>query len=232
MKDERGPMTNHTLNSDPSDATEHAHRSRSEQLPAYATAIALGALPQPGYSDLAAHLEACAACRADLEELLALTIPAYAGQVEPAPAYPQPDLSFLDRRAPAPGAHGQPCWIDAAGRLVIAFSASLLETLRRPSPAGALRGQLLFRYVQEPKTLQDLQVTIEVFLEDPTRGLGRVQVSVDVPGHGPLDQAGCRVILRVDENIWQAETDETGCAVFAPFPLDALPRLRVEITPP
>jgi hypothetical protein len=54
---------------------------------------------------------------------------------------------------------------------------------------------------------------------------------VDVPSQGPLNQAGSHVVLRADDQTWQAATDEAGCADFAPVPLSALSRLRVTITP-
>jgi hypothetical protein len=115
---------------------------------------------------------------------------------------------------------------------VVRFSAAMLEGLRPRALVGAMRGQLVLRYVQDPATTADLGVTIEVYAEDLARTVGRVRVGVDVPGRDPLDMAGSRVVLRTDRDEWQAETDETGGVDFAPVPLAALPSLRVEITPP
>ena len=201
-------------------------------LAEYATVAALGRAPEMIYPRVAAHLATCAACRADMEELLALTEASFAGQVAAAPGYPPVDLSFLSM--PAPTAPQRPWFTDALGRLTVLFSEPLLKLLRPPALAGATRTaqeQLLYRYVQEPGSLQDLDVTIEAYIVDPARGLGRVRVGVDVPSRGPLDQAGSQVVLRAGDAIWQDETDELGSVDFAPFPLESLPRLRVEITP-
>lgn len=200
-----------------------------ELLPEYAAQLALGKHPEELYRQVAEHLQQCEACRAELNELLDLTIAAYTGQVEPAASYPQADLSFLyQESARVPD---RPWLIDALGRLVITFSEGLLATAGRPSLAGAARGQLLYRYVQDPESVHDLAVTIEVFADERARDVGRVQVVVDVPSRGPLDQTGSQVVLRFGDAFQQGETDESGCVSFAPVPLAALPRLRVEVLP-
>ena len=222
---------------EPGEARERAHQAILDRLPEYATAAALGTPPEDRYPDVAAHLAGCAACRAELEELLALTVPAYAGEVEAAPTYPRPDLSFLGAPAGRPGAVRAPhqpeqSWLlDAAGRLVIAFSQGLLDRLRQPALAGAARGRLLYRYAREAGAADDLEVTIEVFAEDPARDLGRVRVCVEAAGRDPLDQAGNRVELRAGSLACHGETDETGEVAFPALPLAALPGLRVEIAP-
>jgi hypothetical protein len=222
-------MDSRDLNDENPGSAEQAHQAMRELLPACATATALGGIPQAIAPELLAHLAICAVCRAELDELSLLTIEAYGGQVAAAPVYPQPDLAFLP--APAVNSREHPWLLDQLGRLVVKFSEALIEALAPRSLAGATRGQFLYRYVQEPGSVRDLEVTIEVFAEDAARGLGRVRVSVDVPSHGPLDQSGSQVVVRADEAAWQGETDETGCVDIAPIPLAAMPRLRVEITP-
>jgi hypothetical protein len=201
-----------------------AHPIR-QRLPEYATAAALGQAADSIYPTIAAHLAGCAACRAELAELLDLTIGAYNGQVAPAPSYPQPDLSFLP---PAPTT--RPWTVDRRGRLIILFSEPLLRA-PAPSYTGAARGRLLYRYIQDPGSVEDLEVTIEVFAEERARGQGRVQIMVDVPSRGALDQTGSRVTLRAGDDAWEGETDESGYVDFAPIPLDVVPTLRVEIAP-
>jgi hypothetical protein len=216
-------------NADQSNATSQAHTEIYERLPEYATAAALGSAPEALYPNIAAHLAQCAACRAELDELLELTLCAYDGMLTRSPSYPHANLAFLPTPEVRP-APARPWLIDERGRLLISLSQPLLAS-SASSLTGAARGRLLYRYIQDPGSVEDLEVTIEVFAEDTTRRHGRVQVVVDVPSRGPLDQIGSRVILRADDHEWEGETDESGCVDFAPIPLDAVPQLRVEIAP-
>jgi hypothetical protein len=204
-----------------------------EQLPAYAAAIAIGGDAVSRDPDLAAHLTNCPTCAADLQELLELVRPAYAGELDPPARYPAADLTFLE----APGTAPQPTapvWLLEAGRVVIRFSHKLLAGMRQQPLVGAARaarGQLIYRYIQEPGSLHDLDVSVEVYAEDAGQHQGRVRVGVDVASRDPLEQSGSLVTLYMGEANWQAETDESGCVDFAPIPLEDLPSLRVEITP-
>ena len=205
-------------------ATDRPHAAAREQFAAYAAALARGEAPARA-DQLQAHLAACAACRAELDELLAVARAAYSGQIPAAPAYPAPDLSFL---APAPAL---PWRIDAHGWLEVQFSPALVAALAPRAAVGAARGQFLFRYVQEPGSVDDLGVTIEVFAEDAAGNLGRVRVGVDVPSRDALDQSGSRVVVRAGEAAWHGETDESGSVDLAPIPLSVVNQMRVEITP-
>lgn len=210
---------------------DHTHPFRAE-LPAYATTLAIGADAAAGGPDIVAHLADCPDCAAELLDLLALVQPTYAGTLIPAPDFPAVDLRFLQvpLQRPQPPA---PAWRFDAGRLVIRFSNTLLASIRQQPLAGAARaarGQLLCRYTQEPGSVHDLDVSIEVYSEDVAQQ-GRVRVGVDVASRSPLDQHGSLVTLYLGEATWEAETDETGCVDFGPIPLEDLPRLRVEITP-
>jgi hypothetical protein len=204
-----------------------------DQLPSYAAAISIGSDAEALAPGFAAHLAICPDCAADLQELLELAQPAYAGEIEPAARHPAADLTFLEAtmQLPQPTA---PAWAFDAGRLVICFSEALLAGMRRQPLVGAARsarGQLIYRYTQEPGSLHDLDVSVEVYAEDAAQKHGRVRVGVDVASRGPLDQSGSLVTLSLGELNWRAETDETGCVDFAPVPLEELPSLRVEITP-
>lgn len=219
-------MTDHDRNGERGGSGVWVCAAIRELFPGYAAKAALGHPPED-YPRVTAHLAICPACRADLAELIELVGPAYTGAIEPAARYPRADLSFLRQ----PAAHARPWSIDALGRLLIEFSEALLDILRGPQLAGDLRGQLLYRYVQDPDSVHDLNVTIEAFAEDLAGGLGRVRVLVDRPSRDPLDQSGSRVELRADGEAWQDETDDSGCVDFSPIPLAALPRLRVAISP-
>ncbi|MEO7909113.1 MAG: hypothetical protein ABIV47_05630 [Roseiflexaceae bacterium] len=214
------------------DFDDYAHPFRAE-LPAYATALAIGADAAAGAPDIVAHLATCRNCAVELQELLELVRPVYAGTLTPAPGSPRSDLSFLDvptqRREPT-----APVWWFDAGRLAIRYSNALLVSMRQQPLAGAARaasGQLIYRYTQEPGSVHDLDVSIEVYAENVAQQQGRVRVGVDVASRSPLDQHGSLVTLYLGEANWEAATDETGCVDFAPVPLDDLPSLRVEITP-
>jgi len=221
-------MPDHTY----ADFDRPAHPFR-EELPAYAAALAVGADAAARAPSIAAHLAACPECAAELHELLELVRPAYAGALTPAAHYPAVDLTFLEApmQLPQPTA---PAWRFDAGRLAIRFSDALLASMRQRPLVGAARGargELIFRYTQEPASLHDLDVSIEVYTEDAAQQQGRVRVGVDVASRSPLDQHGSLVTLYLGEANWEAETDETGCVDFVPVPLEDLPSLRVEITP-
>jgi hypothetical protein len=202
-------------------------------LPAYATALALGGAADAPDPSVASHLAACPDCAAELHELLELVQPAYAGTLAPAARSPAANLTFLE----VPMQHLPQAtlpWRLDAGRLAIQFSDALLSSIRQPRLAGAARagrGQLIFRYIQEPSSLHDLDVSIEVYAEGASQQHGRVRVGVDVPSRSPLEQSGNLVTLYLGNANWEAETDETGCVDFVPVPLEDLASLRVEITP-
>ena len=178
------------------------------------------------YDEIVDHVRGCVECQVELDDILEMIEPIYAGDLAPAPAYPAGDLSFLRPAAPP----ARP-WLLEAGKLIVWFSEALLAALRQPALAGAARGLLLYRYTQEPGSVADMDVAIEVYAEDPAARQGRVRVHVDIPSRDPLDQTGSLVVLRAGELHMRGATDESGTADFAPVPLSELPRLRVEITP-
>jgi hypothetical protein len=167
-----------------------------------------------------------------LDELMELAAAA-GGGIAPAPGYPAADLTFLrQRRVPATARTPRRPWVvDELGRLIIQLADGLLAALRQPAPMLATRGQLLYSYIQPPDTVADLNVRIEAFASDSAPDRARVRVDVDIPSRDTFDQSASRVVLRAESEIWQALTDESGCAEFAAIPLDALLRLQVEITP-
>jgi anti-sigma factor RsiW len=190
--------------------------------------LALGETPQAEFAELEAHLAECAECQVDLDDLLELTIAAYTERLEPALEYPRPDLSFLQ---PAALVSLDQQWYLERDTLVIPFSAPVLQAAQRQSLAGVLRGQLLYHYVQDPHSVADLEVSIDVYAEEAQPGQSRVRVSVEVPSRDPLEQAGSLVVLRADQVCLDGRTDELGYVDFSPVPLEALPHMRVEITP-
>jgi hypothetical protein len=227
-------MNYRDLNGESTISDERLHGTAREQFPAYAAAMARGDEPRPD-SRLQAHLSACAACRTELDDLVAVVIAAYDGRIAAAQAYPAANLLFLSSAvkavSPSTPMRIRPWRIDERGRLEVEFSSALVATLAPRATVGAARGQFRFRYVQEPGSVEDLGVTIEVFAEDAARNLGRVRVGVDVPSRDALDQSGSRVVVRAGDAAWQGETDESGTVDLAPIPLDVVNQMRVEITP-
>ncbi|HEX8681264.1 MAG TPA: hypothetical protein VF707_03055 [Ardenticatenaceae bacterium] len=207
-----------------------SHSTIRERLPEYVTLIARGKAPQPLFPDIASHLESCVECREELEELLHLLVPAYMGQVAPAPSYPPIDLTFLRHQAtPVP----EKRWsVNRLGRLVMQFSQAVLDAFKPPSLAGAMRGQLLYSYTQEPEPPLNLGVAIEISRDDENPKMACVSVAVDDPNRSPFEQAGNRIVLRADGKEWQGETDETGSFEVPGIPLALLPQLQVEVAPP
>lgn len=215
---------------DSSQHTAHAELSHEEAralLPQYAAAMALGQNPPVQYLDLYLHIRSCAACSAELEALLKLVRPIYRGQVAPADSYPDFNLAFLQR--PAPAAVGRNWFIDHLQRLVVEFSTALLAELSAAPYAQAARGAALYHYTPDPVPPGDLGVTVDVFADDGAPGQGSVQVLIDLPSRDPFDQSGTRVHLHVGEAAWQGVTGTTGSVTFTAVPLKQLPQLRLEI---
>jgi hypothetical protein len=228
-------MNYRDLNDERITFADRLHTAAREQFPAYAAAVARGVAPQLD-DQLQAHLAGCTACRVELEELVAVAQSAYDRQFAAARDYPAADLSFLPPTEdhftlPALPIHAHPWRIDKRGRLEIEFSPGLVAMLAPRAAVGAMRGQFLFRYVQEPGSVDDLGVTIEVYAEDATHNLGRVRIGVDVPSRDAFDQSGSQVVVRAGEAAWQGETDESGTVDLAPIPLNVVNQMRVEITP-
>ncbi len=200
------------------------HETIRALLPLYAAAAARGYDPARLYPDVVAHVAACARCRDELDDLLAMILPAYAGEVAPAPPPSTPDLSFLRaRRAPA-----APPWsVDEWGRLLIRFSTALLDSLRPPTLAGARRGQLLYRYEPTGDAAPDMGLQIEIFAESETAA--SVTVALDDPQREPLAQSGILVTLQAGDQSWQQPTDETGFVSFEGIPRAHLATLQITV---
>jgi hypothetical protein len=206
------------------------HEEVHTWLPEYAAAQALGQSTWARFPVVAAHLERCSICRAELEALLQLMIPAYSGEVVPAPGSPQFDLSFLQPHLPRPAETPRSRFSNGLRSLVIAFSEALIGPMQLPALAQAARGAMLYRYTPEPAPPGNLSITIDVFAGDDDPSLGNVQVLVDIPERDPFDQAGIHVTLHAGELVWQGVTGETGSVTFMVVPLHLLPHLRVEIS--
>jgi hypothetical protein len=209
-----------------------SHEEARELLPSYAVAMALGQAPDIRFPDIAAHFQDCPDCRAELNRLLELVIPAYRGQISPADSYPLFDLAFLGS-ASARAQQAKPSWsIDGMRRLVVEFSEQLLTALRQPALAQAARGPTLYHYTPDPAPQGNLGLTIDVFADERVADQGNIQVLLDVPSRDPFDQSGTRVNLRIGDMTWEGSTSATGSVTFAAVPLKELARMRIEIALP
>jgi hypothetical protein len=214
-----------------SDQSDRSHEEARVAFPEYAAAMALGQAPEGTFAHLVAHLRDCPACRAEFEELLALVLPPYQGQIVPADSYPQFDLSFL-RVGPAPSPPAPNWQMDGLRRLVIQLSEGLLLSMQAAASAQPTRGPLLYHYVPTPRPPGGLGLAIDIFASERAPDRGDVQLSIDIPTRDPFDQSGTRARLRAGEHEWAGSTNATGIAIFAAVPLDLLARLRVEIELP
>jgi hypothetical protein len=203
----------------------HLHAVIAAQLYEYAAAQALGVRPETRFPHIAAHLSNCPACQATFDELLGLVAPTYSGSVPLVARRPRwrvPESGVV----PSP----EPWSVDRFGRLLVQFSAALLESLSQPAVA-AVRGPGRYHYEVQSGLVPPVRLTIEIVPDEADPALGHVEVQVDVGTRGPLDQAGTRVVLRAGDRVWAAETDSTGYAIFPGIPGAALPGLRIEVAP-
>lgn len=211
-------------------APEQRREQMRERLADYAAAEAVGREPAKVYPDVADYLDDHPELRDELDELRALILPAYANDVEPAPSYPDPDLSFLEAKKEASNLERSWHWNDG-GQLIIQLTEALLDLLRPPSFAGATRGQLLYTYDVTAAAERNIDVRIEIFGEDATEEKVTICVTVDVHDADPLAQAGSQVTLRAGETTWTGETDDAGYVEFEGIPLSAVSNLHIEVTP-
>lgn len=203
-----------------------SHEEIHAGLRVYAHRRMLAEPPNTNDLEVAAHLMECPACRADFDDLLAVTRHANASGA-PALACPHPKggqmLHPWRRKDDA-----SPWRVDRSGRLWLAFSAALVRSWRLSPQLGAARGDQISRY-EWGAADDEPALTIEVLAEsDPAMVL--VCLTLDVPGRNALDQSGVAVTLYEGSNMRQATTDTSGTVRFPQVPLAALGGLRFQVT--
>jgi hypothetical protein len=225
-------MANRDLNNQQPDSNKLSHEEASELLHIYAHAAIQGGTPELQYPDVAAHLATCTVCQADLDNLLNLVQPVYAGEDRLAPPYPQPKL---ERLSPPwrMSAGDTPAWyVDRLGHLWLELSEALLAVFRPMELAGVARDpHLLYEHHVERKNPQELAWSLKIISEQGSSETTAVQLHIDMPGRGAIDQAGSQVTLHGGGVVVRAETDEMGDVVFEGVPRSALPKLRLEVLP-
>lgn len=203
---------------------EHVHIRRS--FPVYALAVVLDQNPEERYPQVMAHLNWCGICRAELEQLIANTLPAYSGSLFAAPYRPMVDLSFL-QQVPM----NQPWWVTQEGRLVVAYSADLLEQTRQ-SDMMVSRGRSRYAYQIDDAYAGTLRLSIDITVDDLSPFVATMEVTVDMTSRDPLDQGGAVVMLQAGGHFWEGVTSASGIVAFGDIPSDSLGVMRIEVQPP
>lgn len=197
----------------------HDQPSR-EQLPVYVSMRRQAASAAPP-RDLDRHLVTCAACREEINQLEVLMSELDHPELLPAAPAGVPDLAFL---APQPRP-ARP----AFGDLLLRITAEFMAELRRPTLAGAMRGEAVLRYRYEPEdpTLPALAVEIDRDPHNPA--LGIVRVTVGDPFFPA--RAGCRISLVVGGKPRLMVADDHGHATFDAIALADLPAIELHVSP-
>lgn len=202
-----------------------------DALPAYLAAL-------PGVADpigdaVARHLRCCAHCAALAAELQQLVQQATTATFTARPGVPPPDLTFLaagELAPPAPAARWW--WIDAAGQLLIAFSAELLAAFTPPPLVGvkSAGGTDLLHHV----TLSAPDLAVAVSVQAATaEGQCTLWVDVNIPSTGGWPHLGGTVVRLWHDTkpVAQQTTDAYGKVVFPAIVRTDLAALRLSIAP-
>lgn len=196
-----------------------AHERIRERLPEYAAALALGQPAARRLPYVAQHLAGCAACRAELAGLAQLIDPLYDGTLEQPAERVRLNFGFLEAPA-APQAPG------VLGRLVLALDQQMealrrrLSVAQRPALLQA-RGTPHLDYEPEPADVGGASVSVQLYPADADPQRYDLQLTILLP-EGVRAPNGIALTLRVDEQIWDEVTDESGVFIFpAAVPLGA-----------
>src|SRR5215213_1681891 len=106
---------------------ESSKHSFCDLLPEYATIIVLGESPPERFKQLEEHLDQCAECQADFDDLLELAIAAYTERLEPPVELTGPQLTFL--QAIAQRSSAAHVWHRDRHTLVVFLSAAVLQAV-------------------------------------------------------------------------------------------------------
>jgi hypothetical protein len=229
-----------------------------ERLVDYLDADLSGAAPEEFDPAVKAHLASCAMCREEYSELKQLFQLEQGQSPVDLPGAARFDFSYLAGEPTAGGGlEGAPgggtsdgveqSWrLDELGRLIIRFSAGLLQTLRTQTqqPDYALvRSQapteVGYHYALR-QTVEDCDVTItvhETTQDNTERDMAQstemctIVVSVDIPSRGGWPNlAGTTVVLkRGDTLLYLQQTDAFGKTAFRSVAAEDLPQLVFEI---
>lgn len=215
-------------------------RECEEQLSEYLQAEIEGRGGEGRWQALTFHVKTCPYCSNAYQELTQLLAFASGEQGTEPPAYPTPDLSFLSKKKTDAKPISRPAWHwDKWGRLVIQFSAELIDLFR--SPAYAMPGlkkadseNILYQFYWQEKMEDDLEVSVtaEEVPGNPTYCTLTIEVNILSRGGWP-HLADTEVTLKRDDLKLKTDlTDAFGYVVFEGIALEDLSRLIFEIVLP
>lgn len=213
------------------------------------------------WSRLERHLDSCADCREELQDLLELLDETYTGTLA-SDAAPTAHQAFARWSAPTPISSIVTAVEVATASLrqiLIEFTDAIRDAVREPSLGGSYRSNpnsddLLpsaasqaensakrdpddltagndFRYELPNDSTDDSAVAIDLMLSDQASNLYDVKVTVIIPDRDPYSQDGHRVALRYEVHEAEELTDSSGCVLFRAIPYAALPHLQITVTP-
>jgi len=224
-------------------------------LPEFAMACLEGGPPGHEWDALEAHLDACATCRTELDDLLQLLDATAAGMLAPEPEDELAPPALSEQLvAPEPASFVSVVHVAVASlrRTLIEFSDALHGAMRQPALGGGFRSQgpplnghrpgepvpglepdtppEEFRYELSAPS-DDIAVAIDFALKDPGRQLYELKITVISPDRDPYSQDGHHVTLHYEAQTAEGVTNATGCVAFPGIPYDLLPQLQITITP-
>lgn len=183
------------------------------------------------------HLQACAACREECEDLRAVLTGEQRGELTEPPIKPVFDLSYLrpaagsDERLWARDPRGS-LWLD----LAMAFFGGRRQQLAlatrsagKSPPAGPQ--EVLYQWSIGTEETGDLDVDVIALRDENEPALCTLVVRAEAAERWP-DLAGTEVIARWREETARAVTDQDGRVTFRRVPVDALMEAVLQITPP
>ncbi len=184
----------------------------------------------------AQHLDSCVACAEAYDLLFEMVLAEAQDELAQPEQIPPPDLSFLTAVPDLPTVLSQA--IQQTRQQLTLQLNTLLTTLLAPASQAALTrstgegryGQKLLELApdQVPEAALPLTLTAYADREQPKRCL--VEVTVELPDVSWPDLAGRNVTLIAGEQVWTAQTDEWGTAVFLDVLILDLDTLRLEVT--
>jgi hypothetical protein len=204
-----------------------------DRLPGYSKLIATGKAGGRRWTSVELHLATCPHCSAEFAEIRHLVALAQRETgVEP-PSYPVPQLGFLGQ-APHEPAPARAWHLDRMRRLVITFSAELLQALRPPQQdyaTGMVKSSeksssaSLYRF-ELAGAVEDLDVTItaDQTAADPSHC--RVVVRINIPSRDWPNLRGIQIVLARGHDVLAKKiTNAYGEASFGEIAVAALPDL-------
>jgi hypothetical protein len=211
-------------------------RECQDQLSIYIVAERNAEDPPASWQAVRFHLEQCPHCMATYTDLRELLLLAENEQLRLPEQHRPADLRFLEAPKPASS-----FWcFDEPGRLIIAFSRELLDSLRVPAgqtdPAGVgLKSggsEIPMQPLVLSETGDDLEVVISAEAVHGQANQVMLVVEVRIPSRGGWPNlAGSSVTLQRADLVETQITDAFGKVVFNNLSPDELEQINFEISP-